>query len=155
VRDHPYGSAGQGERRSGPGGCTLLPRVGEHPGFTLWRVSLVLVAAMFALAVARVHGLAAWAVLTALVCWCVTWVHAWTALAAAVETWLVETGFGVHRYGELTFGRSDLIRLATVVGLVLCSAVLTRRLNASRQLTSQSVPGGPVSRRRERLGNDR
>ena len=110
-------------------GAGLLPRVGEYPGFTLARVSLVLVAGMFALALTRTGGLPAWAVVTVLVCWCVTWAHPWTALAAAAETWAVQTGFGVHHYGELTFARGDVTRLGAVVAATVLASVLTRRVH--------------------------
>jgi hypothetical protein len=108
-------------------GIAALPRRGEHPGFTLWRVSLALVAAMFVLAVVRVHGPAAWVVLTVLAGWCITWAHPLTAVAAGVETWSIQTGFGVHRYGELSFAGPDLVRLALVVAALLVVAVVTRR----------------------------
>jgi hypothetical protein len=112
-------------------GIRMLPQDGEHPGFTLWRVSLVLVAAMFVLAVVRVHGPAAWVVLTVLVGWCITWAHPLTAVAAGVETWAVQTGFGVHRFGELSFGRDDLLRLVLVLTALLAVAVVTRRRTRS------------------------
>lgn len=126
----PFDEAvGHPPRVGGPDGAGLLPRVGEHPGFTLARVSVALVAAMFGLALTRVEGLVAWAFLTVVVCWCVTWAHPWTALAAATQTWAVQTGFGVHRYGELTFGRGDLTRLGAVVVATVLVSVLTRRVH--------------------------
>lgn len=127
--DEPEPEPVGGQRQPADGcGVTVLPQVGEHPGFVLWRVSLVLVVAMFVLALADVRDLAAWTVLTVAVSWCVTWAHPWTAAAAAVETWLVETGFGVHRFGTLTFSSSDLLHLAAVLGAVVTVAVVSRRL---------------------------
>jgi hypothetical protein len=137
------GSSGPPPRGSG---ISLLPRVGEHPGFTLWRVSIVLVAAMLGLAFAHVQGWVAWTVLTVLVGWCVTWAHPWTALAAGAETWLVETGFGVHGHGELTFAREDLTRLMVVVAVTVLVAVVTRRLG--RGLQTQA----PLDRREHPSG---
>jgi hypothetical protein len=113
-------------------GIALLPRLGEHPGFTLWRVSLVLIAGMFGLALTHVQGPVAWTVLTVLVCWCITWAHPLTAVAAGAETWAVETGFGVHRFGELSFSREDLARLAAVVSVVVLVAIVTRRRRGHR-----------------------
>jgi hypothetical protein len=153
VNDSDEAPDGQGRVADGCG-ATVLPRVGEHPGFTLWRVSLGLVLTMCVLGFARVHGLVAWAVLTVVVAWCVTWAHLWTATAAAVETWLVETGFGVHRDGVLTFARSDLMRLGAVLAVVVTVAVVSRRLARRGPAVSIPVPG-PVSRTRERLGGDR
>jgi len=106
----------------------VLPRVGEHPGFTLTRVSLVLVAALFGLAVVRLPGAVGWVVLVILVGWCITWAHPLTALAAAAETWALGTGFAVHRYGELTFTWPDLGRLLAVSAALLLVCALTRRL---------------------------
>lgn len=123
----PFDEAGTRPGVGSPDGAGLLPRVGEYPGFTLARVSVVLVAGMFGLALTRVGGLPAWAILTVLVCWCITWAHPWTALAAATEAWAVQTGFGVHRYGELTFGRGDLTRLGAVVAATVLVSLLTRR----------------------------
>lgn len=137
----PAGSAIGADMDSDMGsGIRMLPQDGEHPGFTLWRVSLALVAAMFVLAVVRVHGPAAWAVLTVLVGWCITWSHPLTAVAAGIETWAVETGFGVHRYGELSFGRDDLVRLALIVVALLAVAVVTRRLSGRATLTRGARP---------------
>lgn len=131
---------GSGVGSGARSGIAALPRHGEHPGFTLWRVSLALVAAMFALAVVRVHGPAAWVVLTVLVGWCVTWAHPVTAAAAGIETWAVQTGFGVHRYGELSFGRDDLLRLALVVVALLAVAVVTRRRSGRAALARVATP---------------
>jgi hypothetical protein len=143
------------ERPVATAGITLFPRIGEHPGFTLWRVSLALVAVMFALAAFQVQGLSAWVGVTAATAWCVTWTRAWTAAAAGVEAWAVQTGFGVHRYGELTFTRSDLVHLAAVVAVTLLVATITGGSPGAVTTGSCRQDGVVPSRRREGPGSGR
>lgn len=50
----------------------------------------------------------------------------WTALVA-LSTWALVTGFVVHRFGQLTFGSADLVRLMAVTVLVYSGAALTAR----------------------------
>lgn len=135
------------ERPAATAGITLFPRIGEHPGFTLWRVSLALVAVMLVLAAFQVQGLFAWVGVAAVTSWCVTWTPAWTATAAGAEAWAIQTGFGVHRNGVLTFTRPDLVHLAAVVAVTLLVATVTRRI-------AQRIAGVP-SRRREGQGAGR
>jgi hypothetical protein len=107
----------------------LLPRIGEHPGFTLCRASVALVGLLFVLAVVGLRGTFAWVGVLAVLAWCVTWTHPWTAAAAGAEGWALETGFGVNGHAELTFHPSDLRHLAIVVAFAVIAAVLTRRLS--------------------------
>lgn len=120
---------------------TLLPQPGEHPGFTLWRLSLALVGLLVAMAAFGVRGTAVWATVTVVAAWCVTWSRPWTAVAAGAEVWALETSFGDHRHGELTFARSDLVHLAVLLGVTVLVAAVTRRAGA-RSSRSRERPGG-------------
>jgi hypothetical protein len=57
----------------------------------------------------------------------------WLRAVLGGITWAFVTGFFVHRYGDLTFGRSDLLRCTLVVGLVVLAAELRRGPAAPRE----------------------
>ena len=113
----------------GTDGCgfSWFPRMGEHPGFTLWRASLAVVAAMVCLAVLHVGGAPAWAAVTVVTGWAVTWARPVVAALAAGFTWTLETGFAVHHHGELSATAGDLRHLLGVCAVVVAVAVVSRR----------------------------
>lgn len=111
-------------------GLSSLPDPGEHFGFTLWRAAWVVTGSIFAVRCAHLSNGTAWAVLVAVTVWAVLSAGTATAFAAGVITWLLGTGFVVHRLGDLTFTASDRLRLCVTVLLALGAALIGRRATA-------------------------
>ncbi|HEX2806403.1 MAG TPA: hypothetical protein VHN80_09575, partial [Kineosporiaceae bacterium] len=83
---------------------------------------------------------AAWAVLVAVTMWAVLSAGAVTACAAGVMTWLLGTGFVVHRLGDLSFTAGDRLRLGVTVVLAVAAALIGRRA-AARARRPTRAPG--------------
>ena len=111
-------------------GLSLLPDPGEHPGFTLWRAAWAVTGSIIAVRCAHLSDSTAWAVLAVVTMWAALSAGAVTAFAAGVMTWLLGTGFVVHRLGDLSFTAGDRVRLGVTVVLALGSAPIGRRATA-------------------------
>jgi hypothetical protein len=101
----------------------ILPSTGEGAGFTLARVA-VLDAVVAGLAdMCRLPSSQAWVLLAAVTMWAmIPGANVLCAVIGAGLTWLIGTGFVVHRHGDLSFTTSDEAHLALLVfmaGLVL------------------------------------
>jgi hypothetical protein len=105
-----------------------LPVVSEPAGFTLARLTVVLVVAIIAARLGGMSVAVGWTLLTVVTIWAVALAaSSWTVIFAAVETWLLGTGFLVDRFGVLSFGPDDRLRLAVTV-VAGCLAVLVTRI---------------------------
>jgi hypothetical protein len=111
-----------------PSDASGLPVQGEPAGFTLARLTVVLVVAIVAARLGGMSVAVGWTLLTAVTMWSIALAtSSWTAIFAAVETWLLGTGFLVDRFGVLSFGPDDRLRLAVTV-VASCLAVLVARI---------------------------
>ena len=105
-------------------GLSVLPDPGEYFGFTLWRDAWAVTVAIIAVRCAHLSNSTAWAVLAVVTMWAVLSASSVTAFAAGVMTWLLGTGFVVHRLGDLSFAAGDRVRLGVTVVLALGAALI-------------------------------
>jgi hypothetical protein len=113
-------------------GLSVLPHPQEHVGFTLWRVGW---AAPLGILVVRTTHLPidrAWAVLVVVTVWATTAASPAPACLGAGVTWLLGTGFVVHRLGDLTFSPGDRMRLAVTVACAAGVSWLAHRAREQR-----------------------
>ena len=109
-------------------GLPGLPRPGEELGFTLARTAVLACAGAAFDRVLRLPPDRAWAVLGLLTVLALTpAARPVSAAAGAGVTWLIGTGFVVHRFGELSFDGGDQARLAVLALAGVVALLVSRR----------------------------
>jgi hypothetical protein len=94
------------------------PQLVDEPGVRFGIANAVVVLALLAAAATHL-GLESTTVLVVLVAGlAATGIPLGFALGLGLASWAMVTGFVENRFGELTFGRGDLLRLALLVGAV-------------------------------------
>jgi hypothetical protein len=120
-------------------GLSLLPDPGEYFGFTLWRDAWAVTVAIIAVRCAHLSNGTAWAVLAVVTMWAVLSASLVTAFAAGVMTWLLGTGFVVHRLGDLSFTAGDRVRLGATVVLALGAALVAGSVRSSSMIAGKAL----------------
>ncbi|HEY6795604.1 MAG TPA: hypothetical protein VI248_13075 [Kineosporiaceae bacterium] len=114
-------------------GMPILPRVGEHAGFTVARLALMVAAGVGLDRLLSLSQDRAWAVLAVItVLALVPAARISPALAGAGTTWLLGTGFVTNRFGELTLTDSDLGHLALMTLTAIVAVLVSRWTAANR-----------------------
>jgi hypothetical protein len=129
IEQHPRPAAappspGTPDPARDAGSIPWWPLPAEHPGFTLARAFVVTVLLVWLLPLLGIRDLQAWTAIGLAIAWCVTDASVPAAAAAGAIGWAMQTGFGIHRFGELSFSGVDLHHLGAIVVAAAAVAIL-------------------------------